>query len=283
MSSAQSTSLQSKKPTTIEDLPFELITSIYKHLDTPSSISALSSTCHKHHVVWQSNAASISSAAIYDNIPCFSLALELLEIQEKVQCVDFTTFPPPTERLQEIQQEARDTVERYQTKGYRELSLSNGDYNTTIVRTQQILSIAKKASHVSEMYTKGLFPNADLTNLAPGMSCEDFLSAFYRVWILATLRSDETIRERVESTENEELKYMMAVIPALVIDCSNSEKIYLGIGYSGLLPEIPWPRITFSENGNCPLNPDWSKAMLEISECHGNTAGMLFKYMLIRY
>lgn len=282
MSSAQSTGLGSKKTTTIDDLPAEIITLIYEHLDTASSITALSSTCNKYHIVWLFNAASISSAAIYDNIPCFSLALELQEVQEKVRGVDFTTSPPPTARLRTIQQKARDKVGRYQTEGYRGISLSNGDYNTTIVRTQTLLSIAKKASHVGAMYTKGLLPNADLTNMAIGMSCEDFLSAFYRVWILATLRLGETIREQLESIEDEELDNMMAVIPGLAIDCSTSEKIYLGIGHPGILPETTYPRITFP-NSNCPFNPDWLKAMLEISECHGGSAGMFFKDIVRGY
>lgn len=156
--------------------------------------------------------------------------------------------------------------------------MSNDDYSTTIVRTQALVSIAEKASHISGMYTKGLFPNAFLTPHAIGMSCENFLSAFYRVWILATLRLGETIKERVESTENEELKDMMAVVPSLVIDCANHEKIYLGIGHQEIVPEVVYPRIFYLENRpnfNCQLTSDWAKAMLEIIEAHGAPAGMV--------
>ena len=121
--------------------------------------------------------------------------------------------------------------------------MSNDDYNTTIVRNQALVPIAEKASHIIEMYTKGLFPNAVLTPHAVGVSCENFLSAFYRVWILATLRLGENIRERVQSTEYDELNDMMAVVPSLVIDCSNNEKVYLGIGDLGIVPETVYPKI----------------------------------------
>lgn len=72
MSSPQAAVPLPRNPTTIADLPPELITSIYKHLDKPSSITALNSTCRKHYLTWQLNAASISSAVIYDKISGFS-------------------------------------------------------------------------------------------------------------------------------------------------------------------------------------------------------------------
>lgn len=93
MSSPQTPVSSSKKPTTIIDLHPELITSIYKHLDKPSSITALNSTSHRHYLIWQSNAASISSTVIYDKIPSFSTTLELLHTQEKIRGIDFTTKP----------------------------------------------------------------------------------------------------------------------------------------------------------------------------------------------
>ena len=262
------------------DLPSEIITSIYKHLDTPSSITALSSTCHKHHIIWKTNAASISRAVIYDNFPNFSLALELLENQEKVQGIDFTTAVPPTGRLQEIQQEARDAVSRYQTEGYRGVSLSNGDYTTTLVRNQALISIAEKAGRVGESYTQGFYPNANLSELNKGMSCESFISAFYRIWILATLRSGEAMKERVKSIESGELKHMMALVPSLVIDCSDSEMIHLGIGHGSLTSSMEYTMIKDGELVVIPrvkpkIVPSWATAMLVISEAHGGWAGRI--------
>lgn len=125
--SPQAPHFQSKKTKTITDLPPELITSIYKHLDKPSSIAALSSTCRKNYLIWQSDAASISSAVIYDNISSFSTALELLYVQEKTRDLDFTANPPSTDRLLEIQQEARNAVLRDEKGGYRGASLSGGE------------------------------------------------------------------------------------------------------------------------------------------------------------
>lgn len=76
------------------DLPSEIITSVYKQMDKPSSIAALSSTCHRYHIIWRSKAAFISRAAIYDNIPSFSLALESIpENHISGKCADMeTTF-----------------------------------------------------------------------------------------------------------------------------------------------------------------------------------------------
>ena len=264
MSSAQSPISSSEKITTITDLPPELVTSIYKHMDNPSSVTTFNSTSRKHHLIWQSNAASISSTAIYDNIPSFSLALELLEIQEKVRGVDFTTSHPPTERLREIQQEARDVVLKYQTEGYRGVSLSNGDYNATLVQNQALVSIAKKASHVGGLHTKGLLPNAVLSPQDTKMSCENVIAAFYRVWTLATLRLGQAIQERVDSIDRDDLKDMMVVVQSLVVDCSDEDKVYLGMAQPGIMP-----------GSGCQLDASWMKAILEISQAYGGAAGLI--------
>ncbi|CAF9937433.1 MAG: hypothetical protein ALECFALPRED_007249 [Alectoria fallacina] len=190
MSSPQAPFLSIKNQSAITDLPPELITSIYKHLDKPSSIIALNSTCRGHYLIWQSNAASISSAVIYDKIPSFSTALELLYVQENIRSVHFTTNPPPTNHLFEIQQEARGAVSRDQKGGYRGSSLSDKDHRTILVRNKTLISNAKNANHVNKLHDWGLFPNGILAQEMRNdwwLSYEKSIPAFYLVWMLTTL------------------------------------------------------------------------------------------------
>ena len=264
MSSVQSLNIPSKKSTKTTDLPPELITSIYKHLDKPSSITALDSTCRKHYLIWQLNPAYISSAVIYDKISSFPLALELLNVQEKVRIVDFTTYPPPTDHLLASQQEARDAVLKDGKGAYRGASLNSDDYSTILTRTRALVSNAKKADHVAKLHTWGVCPKGIVSpEYARGLSCENFTSAFYGVWILTALGLGKAMDERLDSIIGDELRNMMAVVPFLVRDCLDNDKLYLGASHRLKVKCIG--RVSgMKPNSRCQFDADWVKAFLRI-------------------
>ena len=270
MSSAQSPKSLSNKPTTITDLPPELITSIYKHLDRPSSITALNSTCRRHYLVWQLNSASISSAVIYDKISRFPLALELLNVQEKVRMVDFTAYPPPTDHLLALQQEARDAVLEDEKGAYRGASLNNEDYSTILTRTRALVSNAKKADHVAKLHIWGVCANGILSpKHGSRLSCGNFTSAFYGVWILTTLGSGKAMDERLDLINGDELGNMMPVVRFLVRDCPDNVKIYLGVSHRVKVKCIGRAS-GMKAKSKCQFDADWVKAFLRISEKVGD-------------
>ena len=217
--------------TTFTDLPPEIITNIYKNLDSPSSITALNSTSRQNYFIWKLNPTSISSAVIYNRISNFSTALELLYLQEKIRNVDFTSDRPPTDRLSEIQQEARDELSRDGKGGYQGASLNNGEYSTLLARNQALISNAKKAEHIGRVYTS-LPPEW----MPPSDPCtdrhkkhENFILAYYRVWILATLGDEETIDERLKSIAEDEADSMTEVMAVLLDDLPEVDRVYLGV------------------------------------------------------
>ncbi|KAF6241912.1 hypothetical protein HO173_000624 [Letharia columbiana] len=272
MSSPQAAVPLPRNPTTIADLPPELITSIYKHLDKPSSITALNSTCRKHYLIWQLNAASISSAVIYDRISGISTAMELLDIQDRIRGVDLSIRNPATGRVLEIQQEARDAVLRDQKSGYRGAAYSNGDYRAILVRNKALISNAKKADHAGTLSTRGASPDRivspDDARVPPR---EEFISAFYRVWMFATLYLGEAMRARLGSMEVTQLEDMMAVVQFLVYDCPVDDKVYLGVSRRWKPRPIEFGYGT--EPDKCNFDWGWMGAFFSISGAYGGLAG----------
>lgn len=278
MFSPQSLISPPKKPTTITDLPPELITSIYEQLTEPSSITALNSTCRKHYQIWRSNAASISSAVIYRRIFSFPLALELLHIQEQVRDVNFTTNPPPTDRLLQIQQEARDAVLRDEKCAFEGASFSNGEYSTILARNEALISNAKKAMTACNARKWGMFPEGAAVRdewkdehweaYSGGASSEALTDPFYRVRILAALGSNEAMEERLISrVEEVDFEMMMAVVAYLVLHCPDNDKLYLGVSHGVTAGDRV--RANKPQSG-CRLDADWAKAFLKVSEAAGD-------------
>lgn len=267
MSSSQTPISPSGKSTTITDLPPELITSIYKHLDQTSSISAFNSTCRKFHQIWQFDATSISSAVIYDRIPGFSTALELVHVQHKIW---MSSSPPSTDRLIEIQQGAREAVLRDQNGGYRGATLSDGLHSTTLVANIFFRSFANKAYQAYKVYKWGIFPDGVVEPMYGGsLSLEDFTSAFYRLWILMKLVSCEDKRlrceamlERLRSIEGKDLEDMWTVVRWLVEDCPDNDRIYLGVS-------VPLNKED-RDFGMCYMHAVWAVALRAICEAHGS-------------
>ena len=244
--------------TRFTDLPPEIITNIYKNLDSPSSITALNSTSRQNYFIWKLNPTSISSAVIYNRFSSFSTALELLYLQEKILNVDFTSDRPPTDRLSEIQQEARDALSRDGKSGYQGASLNNGEYSTLLARNQALISNAKKAEHVCRVFIP-----LESKWITESGGCpderklhENFILAYYRVWILATLRDEETMDERLKSIAEDEADYMTDVMGVLCDDLPEIDRVYLGVS----------PPTTGLHGGNefWTFEASWQKALIRL-------------------
>ena len=241
--------------TTITDLPLEIITNIYKHLDGPSSIAALNSTSSQMNLIWKFSTTSISSAVIYNKISNFSTALELLYLQEKIRNVDF-----PSDRLSEIQQEARDALSRDEKRGYLGASLNNGEYSTILARNQALISNAKIAEHIGRecMSRVSRWTTETGERMDRRKRHEEFILAYYSIWILATLRSEEAMEERLKSITGTLVFQMAVVRMVLRYDLPENERVYLGASR---------PTTGF-QGGNhwCTFEPSWEKALRLVSE-----------------
>ena len=246
--------------TTFTTLPPEVITNIYKNLDGPSSITALNSTSSQNNLIWKLNQTTISSAVIYNKISSFSTALELLYLQEKICNVDFISDRPPTDRLSEIQQEVRDALSRDEKGGYPGASLNNDEYSTILARNQALISNAKKAEYIGRVCTSRMSQGTtgiwERMNL--GIRHEDFILAFYSICILATLRSEEAMEERLKSIPGTLVDYMATVMVVLVRDLPENERFYLGVSHpiTGL----------HAEYFMSTLEASWEKALRKVSE-----------------
>ena len=256
----------------ITDLPLEIITNIYKNLDGPSSITALNSTSSQMNLIWKFSTSSISSAVIYKKISNFSTALELFYLQEKIRNVDFSSKRPPTDRLSEIQQEARDALSRDEKAGYLGASLNNGEYSTILARNQALISNAKKAEHVGRLCTSHVSQWTTETGERTDRRKlhEDFILAYYGIWILATLRSEEAMKERLKSITGHLVDNMAVVMMILADNLPENERFYLGIS-----------RPTTGLHGGyymCTFEASWAKAHCKVSEAWDNVGShMAFK------
>ena len=96
--------------------------------------------------------------------------------------------------------------------------------------------------------------------------CEEFISTFYGVWILSTLVLGKAREERLDSIGREDLIHTMAVAQALVHDCPDNDKIYLGVSHRlRVMGSKPVSR--------CQFDASWVKANLKIGEAYGGVFG----------
>ena len=225
--------------TTFTDLPLEIITNIYMNLDDPSSITALNSTSRQNNLIWKFSTRSISRAVMYNSISNFSTVLELLYLRENIRNVDFTNIcnvdftsdHAPTDRLLEIQQEAWNALSRDEKGSYLGVSLNNGGYSTVLARNQALISNAKKAEHIARLCTSRM--SQGTTEIGERMDKrklhEDFILAYYSIWILETLRTEKAMEERLQSMTETLTDHMAVVRTVLLNDLSEDERVSLGV------------------------------------------------------
>ena len=210
---------------------------------------------------------------IYDKIPGFSTALELFHVQQRVR---MSSNPPSTDRLVEIQQEAREEVMRDQKGRYPGASLSDGLHSTTLVANIFFRSNAKKALQAYKVYKWGIFPGGVVEPMYgedDDLSAEDFTSAFYRIWILKMLVSREgkqmrvgAVDERLRSIQGKDLEDMWTVVRWLTEDCPDNDRIYLGVSFPRNLEgrDIKW----------CYLDAFWAAALMAFCEAEGSPCAL---------
>ena len=58
---------------------------------------------------------------------------------------------------------------------------------------------------------------------------EDFILAYYSIWILATLRSEEAMEERLKSITGDLVDNMAIVVTFLLDDLPDNDRLYLGV------------------------------------------------------
>ena len=174
--------------------------------------------------------------------------------------VDFTSDRPPTGRLSEIQREVRHALSRDEKGGYLGASLNNDEYSTILARNQALISNAKKAEHVGRMCIsrKSQWPTETGERMDSPKLHEESILAYYSIWILATLRSEEAMEERSKSIPGTLVDQMATVMMVLVHDLSENERFYLGVSHP----------ITGLHGGffMCALEASWEKALRKVGE-----------------
>lgn len=268
--SRSASSLTSRKDaTTITNLAPELILQIYQHLEQSRDITALNSTSQKLYSIWHLNAHSISDVVLPRAIDCYDSALELLEIQERVQGVDLGSAEPlPTIHLREIQQQAKTCVLEARTNGYWGRFSGHIPYQTVLDHNKEVTTIARKASHASSLFERGVLADSvsHLLRYPGHLSREDFSASFYRLCMLATLESNEAMASRVHSMETEEVDMMVEVAAYLAWWCPDKDKVFLGLSYRS---KKKW-RQTGRPAWQCRMDIRWQQAFIEVCNDAGD-------------
>ena len=91
---------------------------------------------------------------------------------------------------------------------------------------------------------------------------QDFILAYYSIWILATLRSEEAMEERLKSITGTLLDHMAVVMTILVDDRLENKRVYLGVS-----------RPTTGLQGGhhiCTFEASWGKAFRKVIESLDN-------------
>ena len=259
-----------KDATTITNLAPELLLQIYQYLEQSSHITALNSTSQKMCSIWRLNAHLISDVVLPRAINCYDSELELLEIQQGMQGIDLSSPEPiPTIELREIQQQGKTCVLEARTKGYWGRFSGNIPYQTVLDHNKGITSIAKKASHASSLFERGVLADGIPPPLRypAHISREVFSASFCRLYILATLESNKAMASRVYSMGTEEVEEMVEVAAYLAWWCPDKDKVFLGVSCRS---KKKWQQVGRSA-WQCRLDSRWQQAFIEVCKDGGDS------------
>ena len=234
-----------KEPTNITNLPPEIILQIYRHLDSPSAITALNSTSRMYNWIWRVNNASISGAVLSRSIDCYNSALELFEVEERVKQVHCIAIPQSAvlKRMRVAQNQARDVVLQGRRNDCCDHISSDTLYLGVLYRNNELLSIARDASYLlglienRAVYSGGTSLDDFDRHVAP--PSQDIIVAYHELRILIRLRYLEAMQTRLKTMCREETRRMLHVATYLVCDCPDKDKIRLRISRKAAPINVP--------------------------------------------
>ena len=235
-----------KEPKEITDLPSEMILRIYRHLNGPSEIIALNSTSRVYYWIWRMNAASISSAVLPRSIDCYTSALEVFEIEERVKQIHCIILSQCAilKRVRVAQREARDVVKQGRRNDRWHHISSDALYRAVLFQNGRLLSAAKNASHVLGLvenrvvYSGGT--SLDSFDRQAPPSSQDIIITYHELIILIRLRSLKAMKDRLKTMCKRKIQTMLYVATYLVCDCPDKDKVRLGISHTITSRAIPW-------------------------------------------
>ena len=235
-----------KEPTTIRDIPPEIILQIYRHLPSPSAITALNRTSRMYNWIWRINAPSISAAVLRRGISCYDSALELFEVEERVKqihCLVLSHYAV-LKRVRVAQQQAREAVRQGRRKDRCEHTSSDMLYDGVLYRNRQMLSAARNASCLlrlieNKVVFRGGPPLENIDGqIAP--PSRDIIVAYYEIMILMRLRLLKAMNARLKTMCKEKIRKMLYVATYIVCHCPDKDKIRMGISRKVPLRVVPW-------------------------------------------
>ena len=235
-----------KEPKTITDLPSEMILRIYRHLDSPSEMIALSSTSRMYYWIWRMNAASVSGAVLSRSIDCYKSALELFEVEERVKQIHGVIIPQFTvlKRVRVAQRQAREVVQQGRRNDRWDHVSSDALYRGVLYRNGRLLSMAMDASHLLGLIENKVVHDGGISligfdrQLTP--TSQDIIIVYHELIILTRLRSLKAMEDRLQTMCKRKIRKMLYVATYIVCDCPDEDKIRLGISRTVALRVIPW-------------------------------------------
>ena len=138
------------QPTSIKNLPPEIILQLYCHLHSPYEIAALNSTSQMYNCIWRRNAASISGAVLSRSIKCYNSALELFETEERFKQIFAIVLPQPAilKRMRMAQKQAQDIVRQGCRIDRCDHMSSHETHQGVLWRNTRLLFAARQASYL---------------------------------------------------------------------------------------------------------------------------------------
>jgi len=163
-------------PTSLSDLPTELIAAIYKHAPTLPTASALSQTSATNHAIWTANIPDICDAVLRQVIQCHEQAIELFEAQETVS---------PIELALRLRLEVASKTNRRNLPEMKYLMRAPKATSMVIEKVRRLLSNAYLMERTLDSFRTSAVVHGP-RKLTEKM-CDRFVKSYYRATALATL------------------------------------------------------------------------------------------------
>ena len=193
------------------------------------------------------NAASISGAVIPWSIECYSSALELFEVEERVKQIQSIMLSRCTflKRTRIAQREAREAVKQSRRKEHWHHISNDGLYQGVLYRNGRLLNEASHASHVLDLMEKkvthsgGTSFDGLASHITP--SSQNIIIAYHELVILQRLGKPRAMEDRLKTMCKRRIQEMLYVATYLVCYCPDKYKIGVGISRA-----TPWRAFSWS-------------------------------------
>ena len=202
------------------------------------------------------NAASISDVVIPRSIDCYTSALELFEVEERVKQIHTIVLSRDTflKRTRIAQREARDAAKQARRNDHWHHISNDGLYRGVLYRNGMLLFAARNAAHVLDLiekkvvYSGGTSFDGLAGHVTP--SGQNIVIAYHELVILLRLWMPEAMHDRLKTMSKQKIRDMLYVATYLLYHCPDKHKIRVGISRAIPLRAIYWSWVSDNLDGD---------------------------------